>query len=84
MHAMLYFCAVKKAKSVFFSLVALLTSLALATEVPPVAVVYTPFSDAEPVLDAGLTCEASTRSNPTFLLGLACDRACPCPYHKNR
>ena len=49
---MLYFCAVKKAESLLFSLAALLISSALATGVPPAAVVYTPFSDAEPVLEA--------------------------------
>lgn len=42
----------KEAKSVLLSLAALLISLALAPAAPPAAVAYTPFSDAEPVLDA--------------------------------
>lgn len=42
----------KEAKSVLLTLAALLISLALAAEAPPAAVSYTPFSDAEPILDA--------------------------------
>jgi hypothetical protein len=42
----------KEARSVLLSLAALLISLALAPGAPPAAVTYTPFSDAEPVLDA--------------------------------
>ena len=42
----------KEAKSVLLTLAALLISLALGVGAPPAAVSYTPFSDAEPILDA--------------------------------
>lgn len=42
----------KEAKGVLLSLAAVLISLDLATGAPPAAVAYTPFSDAEPVLQA--------------------------------
>lgn len=42
----------KEAKSVLLTVAALLISSALAVGGPPAAVSYTPFSDAEPILDA--------------------------------
>jgi len=56
---------VRSTKSVLLTLAALLSSLALAGATPTAKVVYTPFSDARPVLEAlteVLPCELRTES----------------------